>query len=652
MVKRESEAEESERWSSIIPYLRSYYREKEGCRDVRIDNSGKNDWNEADETRYSIFDICGVTKEGEFIASEVKLTTVSSDERLALRNDMLTEAQFFKEIKTWNSIAPKYNEPLLKRGSIISIYSEDLHLLSIKQVEVPPASFLGTWEEQRVVMSLPERIKQLLEEKTGHRYRVWGPLSRRFIWHVHMSSRPPVELLPVEEVSMLPDKTIEIGFPHFQTLYKLDESKYRVFMFPNEVMRSRDPSARKIAKKLAPGPITDCEVAEKAAKNASMKFFDKEDVIRVDFDEMGMKAVFNAKQLSDDEMIGNLERCIKALSEAWNEYLQWYNSEKRKMLYEELISEEPPRMRVFIAEWPPSGVRIKDYELIENVKEELSRGWIVYTPKGLLDLRDDEIVAGEIRVVVPRFGVIRTGNKTYLLPGFSQELVWRSDFKHSGVESLWRADELNKLAVSGFIDGLKVLFIDFFIPPIVIYQGKYIPAVIIEDEFGPRLGELALPSDKNLVVSESSMTKMGIQIGLLKIVYPNKETYIAIYTGGDTRIPMFSYLSGAFVAVQAVETKVIWTGAVGQKEFYTQMASVSELLENAFGQNFKEELLETVLQSELTEIQVLDMVNALVKNLEWLKTLGGNERIESVKKIAYHVKNGDTIDKAIKKVKK
>jgi hypothetical protein len=398
--------------------------------------------------------------------------------------------------------------------------------------------------------------------------------------------------------------------------------------------------------------LTDCEVAEKAAKNASTKFFDKEDVIRVDFDEMGMKAVFNAKQLSDDEMIGNLERCIKALSEAWNEYLQWYNSEKRKMLYEELISEEPPRMRVFIAEWPPSGVRIKDYELIENVKEELSRGWIVYTPKGLLDLRDDEIVAGEIRVVVPRFGVIRTRNKTYLLPGFSQELVWRSDFKHSGVESLWRADELNKLAVSGFIDGLKVLFIDFFIPPIVIYQGKYIPAVIIEDEFGLRLGDLALPSGKNLVVSESSMVKAGIQIGLLKIAYPNKETYTVIYTGGDIRIPMFSYLSGAFVAVQAVETKLIWTGAVGQKEFYTQMASVSELLENAFGQNFKEELLETVLQSELTEIQVLDMVNALVKNLEWLKTLGGKERIESVRKIAYHVKNGDTIDKAIKKVKK
>jgi hypothetical protein len=55
----------------------------------------------------------------------------------------------------------------------------------------------------------------------------------------------------------------------------------------------------------------------------------------------------------------------------------------------------------------------------------------------------------------------------------------------------------------------------------------------------------------------------------------NKARALVIYTGGDIQIPMFSYLSGAFVAVHAVETKVIWTGAVGQKEFYTQMASVS-----------------------------------------------------------------------------
>jgi len=55
-------------------------------------------------------------------------------------------------------------------------------------------------------------------------------------------------------------------------------------------------------------------------------------------------------------------------------------------------------------------------------------------------------------------------------------------------------------------------------------------------------------------------------------------------------------------ARRCARAKFIWTGTVGQKEFYTQIAGVSEPLENAFGQNFKEELLETALQSELTEI--------------------------------------------------
>jgi hypothetical protein len=45
-------------------------------------------------------------------------------------------------------------------------------------------------------------------------------------------------------------------------------------------------------------------------------------------------------------------------------------------------------------------------------------------------------------------------------------------------------------------------------------------------------------------------------------------------------------------ARHCARAKFIWTGTVGQKEFYTQIAGVSEPLENAFGQNFKEELLE------------------------------------------------------------
>ncbi|MEM3490204.1 MAG: hypothetical protein QXO75_11205, partial [Nitrososphaerota archaeon] len=94
---------------------------KEGCEDVKIDNSGRNDWSEKDETRYYIFDVCG-TVNGEFIGSEVKLSTVSKEEMFEKLNDKYTQDQLIKNMKSWNSIAPKHNEPLVSRGTIIAIY--------------------------------------------------------------------------------------------------------------------------------------------------------------------------------------------------------------------------------------------------------------------------------------------------------------------------------------------------------------------------------------------------------------------------------------------------------------------------------------------------------------------------------------------------
>ncbi|MEM2584770.1 MAG: hypothetical protein QXP99_04530 [Thermoproteota archaeon] len=95
--------------------------EKEGCKDVKIDDSGRNDWSEKDETRYYIFDVCG-TVNGEFIGSEVKLSTVSKEEIFEKLNDKYTQDQLIKSMKSWNSIAPKHNEPLVSRGTIIAIY--------------------------------------------------------------------------------------------------------------------------------------------------------------------------------------------------------------------------------------------------------------------------------------------------------------------------------------------------------------------------------------------------------------------------------------------------------------------------------------------------------------------------------------------------
>ncbi|MGQ9691679.1 MAG: hypothetical protein ACUVQY_10575 [Thermoproteota archaeon] len=99
-------------------------------------------------------------------------------------------------------------------------------------------------------------------------------------------------------------------------------------------MKSRDPNARKVAKRLAPGPIKDCKVAEKAAKKASLKYFGKEDAIMIDFNHIRMMVKFKTENLSDEDVLNEIEKCIKALSEALGEFLKWYYSEERKKAYE------------------------------------------------------------------------------------------------------------------------------------------------------------------------------------------------------------------------------------------------------------------------------------------------------------------------------
>jgi hypothetical protein len=273
-------------------------------------------------------------------------------------------------------------------------------------------------------LSLPEKVREYLE-KTGCQYRVWVSSSPtpclwgERLWEMVMLSTTE-ELLPVKYVFMLSDNTIGIGFHHFQTEFlKLDESKYYVYMSLNEVMKSRDPNARKVAKKLAPGPVKDCEMAEKAAKKASLKYFGREDAIIIDFDQMGMNVNFKAECLSDEEVLREIEKSANALSEAWKEYLEWYHSERRRRLYERTgLKKEPPYIRRFIAEWPPNtGSPEKDREIVEEVKRKLSRnyeidvfrniirpegerkfrGYKIYTPKGLLELKNGEITVKKSR---------------------------------------------------------------------------------------------------------------------------------------------------------------------------------------------------------------------------------------------------------------
>ncbi|MEM3647620.1 MAG: hypothetical protein QW506_00480 [Thermoproteota archaeon] len=238
-------------------------------------------------------------------------------------------------------------------------------------------------------------------------------------------------------------------------------------------------------------------------------------------------------------------------------------------------------------------------------------------------------------------GGVRTSIGTYFTRGLSQELVWSSDVGYSGVE-------LNKLALSVDIGGQRVLFLEGM-TPLAAYGGSYLPAVIIEDKAGLRLGEHATPSGGSLVLSESSLAKAGIQTGLVNIIYPNKEAYTTIYTGGSLQIPLLSYSSGAFVGVQEVETRIIWT-SIGQREFYGQIASISQLLESILRRRL-EEFIKILLQSDLTDTQALDIANELVRNIEWLKTFSDEKSIELVKKITEYVKKEYTAEEARERVK-
>lgn len=111
------------------------------------------------------------------------------------------------------------------------------------------------------------------------------------------------------------------------------------------------------------------------------------------------------------------------------------------------------------------------------------------------------------------------------------------------------------------------------------YGGSYLPAVVTASPLGLQLGLLAKPSGGTLTISTESLLTKDIQDpGLLSITYPSGETSTVLYTRGSLQLPTLSYSSGAFVGVQAVETKVVWTG-IDKKNFYGQVLSTSQLLE-------------------------------------------------------------------------
>ncbi|MBO3810212.1 MAG: hypothetical protein FGF50_11565, partial [Candidatus Brockarchaeota archaeon] len=210
---------------------------------------------------------------------------------------------------------------------------------------------------------------------------------------------------------------------------------------------------------------------------------------------------------------------------------------------------------------------------------------------------------------------------------------------------------INRMLLTGGIGGTSVIVSEDGAVQ-AFHGGSYLPAVVTADALGLQLGLLAKPSGGTLTITGESLLARGIQEpGLLSITYPSGESWTVIYTGGSLQAPLLTYPSGAFVGVQEVETKVVWT-SFKRDELYTQIASVSEILSGILGGGFAEELVKTLLLNGLTDSQTLDIANELVRSVEWLKMLSANKRIDAVRRITDYVKKGDSAEEARKKVEK
>ena len=253
--------------------------------------------------------------------------------------------------------------------------------------------------------NLVEKVRKLLEELTGLAYEVEGlePESRR----LRISPKTlEGKSLQMEEkgarqvgirVEVSPEGVFAVGFPGFTKMFKHAERYYQVYMWPNEVMKSRDPNAREAARRLAPGIIKDCEVIEKAAKEAGLKHLTDPNGLEIDFDWIRIESRFKAENLLEEEILKEVEKRVMAVSEAVIVFWKWYESKEREALYGQTrIKKELRHSRAFEAEWPPNtGSPEKDREKYELVEERLRFKTRVYTPKGELELKNGKIVLKE-----------------------------------------------------------------------------------------------------------------------------------------------------------------------------------------------------------------------------------------------------------------
>ncbi|MEM3026364.1 MAG: hypothetical protein QXP19_02495, partial [Thermoproteota archaeon] len=395
------------------------------------------------------------------------------------------------------------------------------------------------------------------------------------------------------------------------------------------------------------------------------------------------------------------EEALLLSQNAGGDFLQMLRMAEFKQALEQLKLQGPDVARIF--SWSPEGIEVgvekglasKLYPSIQRgvaVEFEFARGDIVF--KGFLTYVDDRALdAGEYLVFSLKAGQYSSAvfellkEDLQVVPGkLPQKAFGFNAFSLSGEtltpdkgslsmdgsvrlgngmvlhldnpgvsllpsENPLETGEMNRMLLTGGIGGTGVIVSEEGAVK-ALHQGNYLPAAVTAGALGLELGVLANPSGGELIIPRDSIAAKGIQgFSLLNVAYPGGETYTALYTGGDLQIPLSNYPQGAFVALQPVRVKVVST-IVDRSTLFNQIASVTDIVREILGEKTGEELLKNLLLSDLKDTQALDIANELVRNLEWLKTLSGQKRMELVRSITEYVRRGETAEEAIERVKR
>lgn len=256
--------------------------------------------------------------------------------------------------------------------------------------------------------SLARKTENLIETISGCQYEVWWDHDR-----LDWGLRHPLATNESQLYSSCyayPILSVHEGFIEIirtsPNMNHILQDSYHIHMLPEDIDRLINSDMRKRLENIIPAIVRDYEIVCDAMNEAVKKY-------GLPLDEVVTKAhsfyidfgiEFDARNMSDEEILNAIDVRFKGVGEAGHKFDSWigyraeYSAERRALLKTDIRVPgrrgRIGRPALLVAEWPPNtGDPEKDKKIFNDVKAWLEgvRG-TAFTPQGILRLVDKEVV--------------------------------------------------------------------------------------------------------------------------------------------------------------------------------------------------------------------------------------------------------------------